>query len=254
MSEEISQLKERITTLQKNKDDLESSIRDLNASKSKLVKELAEFEIFHKQTESDLTDIQSKLKVSLGELENANKQYEKITSETQQYIKNENEQRKKREVDAHILLDSLQSKERELRKTLNELQTRIDSLSTAESHVRNSLKTTENELKIVNGDLVESNKLMSEYVVGIEDLRSSQQSEQTKLDNILRQIDEKTPLLNEIDSQLNKVTEERQKLEAEKAEFSSVVASVNRQKEKVYQESLVLEKKFKQLGIPVKLT
>lgn len=254
MSEEISQLKERVSTLQKNESDLQSSIRDLSAYKSKLIKEIAEFEIAHEQAESSLSETSKKLEGISKELFTTSQLLEQTKKDTELYIEKESQNRKKREVEIYTSITNLQDQEKQLKKTLGELQTRIDSLLTVEADARKVLSITENKVKTVNGDLVESQKLMSEYTLEIEKLKIESAKTQNDLFNILDQIEEKTPLLNTIEAELNKVTEERSKLEAEKEEFNKVIAAVNRQKEKVYQESLVLEKKFKQLGVPVKLT
>lgn len=254
MSEEISQLKERVITLQKNESDLQSSIRDLTAYKSKLTKEVAEFEILHEQVESSLAVAQTQLESVKKELNSAEQLLKHTIEDTENYVEREATDRKKREMDAHVSINNLSDREKELKKRITELESKISDLSTTRTIEAHKLNIVRDDLKIVNGDLVESQKLMSEYTIEIEKLKSARERAEKNLYDILNQIEEKTPLLNEIDSKLDQVSEERVKLEAEKAEFSKVIASVNRQKEILYKESLTLEKKFKQLGIPVKLT
>jgi chromosome segregation ATPase len=254
MSKEIPQLKERITILQKNESDLQSSIRDLTAYKSKLTKEVAEFEIMHEQVESSLASTKTQFEFVTKELRTAEALLKHTIEDTEKYVERETVSRKKREMDTYTTIATLSDNERELKKTLVELQSKIDNLSVVEATTRGQLKSVEKQLQIVNGDLVESSKILSGYIVETEKIKSAQAVEQKKLEDILTQIEEKTPLLFKIDGKLNKVTEERSQLEAEKAEFNKVIASVNRQKEKVYKESLILEEKFKQLGVPVKLT
>lgn len=254
MSDQLDFEKIKLKELLETQERVVASLVDSDRRLAVLRKEIAFFEeqhTFAEQSYHETLIVNENLTKENNSLVALN---EKTKKEIQDAIDTEEREKQNRKVKIFSEISTLESQKRDLLKQLADLKQSIDNHVTVIDEASIAQKAAEEKLKIVNQDLVESSKLLSELNIQEIEFDERCRVAQNKASQAEVLLEEVTKKLSKAELEWKKIVDAQIKLDKDREEFSFVVESVNRHKKKLVAEAQKLENLYKELGRAVKLT